>query len=146
MARTKQTARRGFKEKKRTALYAKRKKTDEKDIPIPGVKKPRRYKPGVVALREIRRQQLSVKNVIPRAPFERLVREVLNEFKIGTRLAQNAVHALQEACETLLIELMEHTNLCCIHGKRVGIQPKDMKLALLLSKPVLYSSVYAKTS
>ena len=38
-----------------------------------GVKKPHRYKPGTVALREIRRYQKSTELLIRKLPFQRLV-------------------------------------------------------------------------
>jgi histone H3 len=41
-----------------------------------GVKKPHRYRPGTVALREIRRYQKSTELLIRKLPFQRLVREI----------------------------------------------------------------------
>ena len=48
-----------------------------------GVKKPHRYKPGTVALREIRRYQKSTELLIRKLPFQRLVREIAQDFKVG---------------------------------------------------------------
>ena len=94
-----------------------------------GIKKPHRYRPGTVALREIRRYQKSTGLLIRKAPFQRLVREIAQNFKTDLRFQSHAIMALQEASEAYLVHLFEDTNLCCIHAKRVTISPKDMQLA-----------------
>ncbi|ELW67356.1 Histone H3.1t [Tupaia chinensis] len=128
MARTKQTAR------KSTGGKAPRKqlatKVARKSAPATGgVKKPHRYRPGTVALREIRRYQKSTELLIRKLPFQRLVREIAQDFKTDLRFQTSAVMALQEACESYLVGLFEDTNLCAIHAKRVTIMPKDIQLA-----------------
>ncbi|KAJ7091336.1 histone-fold-containing protein, partial [Mycena belliarum] len=111
-----------------------------------GVKKPHRFRPGTVALREIRRYQKSTELLIRKLPFQRLVREIAQDFKVRSRLfflilprltrpqtdlrfQSSAVMALQEAAEAYLVSLFEDTNLAAIHAKRVTIQPKDLALA-----------------
>ncbi|KAI3943866.1 hypothetical protein MKW92_021115 [Papaver armeniacum] len=94
-----------------------------------GVKKPHRYRPGTVALREIRKYQKSTELLIRKLPFQRLVREIAQEFKTDLRFQSHAVLALQEASEAYLVGLFEDTNLCAIHAKRVTIMPKDIQLA-----------------
>ena len=94
-----------------------------------GVKKPHRYRPGTVALREIRRYQKSTELLIRKLPFQRLVREIAQEFKSDLRFQGSAVLALQEASEAYLVGLFEDTNLCAIHAKRVTIMTKDIQLA-----------------
>ena len=95
-----------------------------------GVKKPYRYRPGTVALREIRCYQKTTELLLRKAPFQKLVREVTQDFlkKDDTRYASIAMLALQEALEALLVGLFEDTNLCAIHAKRVTIMPKDIAL------------------
>jgi len=88
------------------------------------VKKPHRYRPGTVALREIRRYQKSTELLIRKLPFQRLVREIAQEFKTDLRFQGSAVLALQEAAEAYLVGLFEDTNLCAIHAKRVTIMSK----------------------
>jgi len=93
-----------------------------------------RYRPGTVALREIRRLQKTTELLIPRAPFQRLVREIcLSEtFKLrmnDMRWQSAALGAMHEAAEAYLIGLFEDTNLCAIHAKRVTIMPRDVQLA-----------------
>ena len=102
----------------------------KKSQPAPGgVKKPHRYRPGTVALREIRRYQKSTELLIRKAPFERLVREIAQDFKTDLRFQHAAVMALQEASEAYLVGLFEDSNHCAIHAKRVTIMPKDIQLA-----------------
>ena len=88
-----------------------------------------RYRPGTVALREIRRYQKSTELLIRKLPFQRLVREIAQDFKTDLRFQSSAVMALQEASEAYLVGLFEDTNLCAIHAKRVTIMPKDIQLA-----------------
>merc|ERR1712116_82032 len=79
-----------------------------------GVKKPHRYRPGTVALREIRRYQKSTELLIRKLPFQRLVREIAQDFKTDLRFQSAAIGALQEASEAYLVGLFEDTNLCAI--------------------------------
>ncbi|CAD6569906.1 MAG: histone H3.1 [Tremellales sp. Tagirdzhanova-0007] len=128
MARTKQTARKstgGKAPRKQLATKAARKSAPTTG----GVKKPHRYRPGTVALREIRRYQKSTELLIRKLPFQRLVREIAQDFKTDLRFQSSAVMALQEASEAYLVSLFEDTNLAAIHAKRVTIQPKDLQLA-----------------
>jgi len=128
MARTKQTARKstgGKAPRKQLATKAARKSAPATG----GVKKPHRYRPGTVALREIRRYQKSTELLIRKLPFQRLVREIAQDFKTDLRFQSSAVMALQEASKAYLVGLFEDTNLCAIHAKRVTIMPKDIQLA-----------------
>ena len=128
MARTKQTARKstgGKAPRKQLATKAARKSAPATG----GVKKPHRYRPGTVALREIRRYQKSTELLIRKLPFQRLIREIAQDFKTDLRFQSSAVLALQEAAEAYLVGLFEDTNLCAIHAKRVTIMPKDIQLA-----------------
>merc|ERR1712072_1130689 len=94
-----------------------------------GIKRPHRFKPGTVSLREIRRFQKSTELLIRKLPFQRLVREIASDFKTDLRFQSSALLALQEAAEAYMVGLFEDTNLCAIHAKRVTIMPKDMQLA-----------------
>jgi histone H3 len=101
----------------------------EKNKKPPAVKKPHRYRPGTVALREIRRYQKSVELLIKKHPFQRLVREIANDFKTDLRFQGSAILALQEGAEAYIIGLLDDSNLCAIHSKRITIMPKDIQLA-----------------
>merc|ERR1712134_58017 len=94
-----------------------------------GVKRAHRFRPGTVALREIRKFQKSTELLIRKLPFQRLVRDIAGNFKNDLRFQSSAVLALQEASEAYMVGLFEDTNLCAIHAKRVTIMPKDMQLA-----------------
>ena len=137
MARTKQTARKstgGKAPRKQLATKAAR-----KSVPTTGgVKKPRRYRPGTVALREIRRYQKSTDLLIRKAPFLRLIREIAQDFTPNAssfksfdawRFKSTSALAAQEGSEAYLVGLFEDTNLAAIHAKRVTIMPKDIQLA-----------------
>jgi histone H3 len=128
MARTKQTAHKSIGGKcprKQLALLAARKSAPTAG----GVKKPHRYRPGTVALREIRRYQKGTDLLLRKLPFQRLVREIAQVFKEDLRFQSTAILALQEAAEAYLVGLFADTNLCAIHAKRVTIMPKDIQLA-----------------
>ena len=94
-----------------------------------GVRKGRRWRPGTVALREIRKYQKSTDLLLRKLPFQRLVREIGQDFKNNLRWQSTAILVLQEASEAYLVSLFEDTNLCAIHAKRVTIMPKDIQLA-----------------
>ena len=90
----------------------------------------KRYRPGTVALREIRKQQKSTDLLIPRLSFARVVKEIAQKMSsTGLRFQSAALMALQEAAEAYIVALMEDTVLCCVHARRVTIMPKDMQLA-----------------
>ena len=129
MARTKQTAKKstGGKMPRSHQLAV---KAARMTTPVyGGIKKPHRYRPGTVALREIRRYQNSHELLIRKLPFQRLVREIAQDYKCDLRFQSTALMALQEAAEAYLVGVFEYTNLCAIHAKRVTIMPKDMQLA-----------------
>eukprot|EP00798_Chlamydomonas_sp_ICE-L_P000808 gene808-biopygen562 len=130
MARVKQTARKSTCSKApKKQLAIKASKYASKVPATGGVKKPHRYRPGTVSLREIRKYQKSTDLLIRKLPFQRLVREIAQDFKTDLRFQYSAVLALQEASEAYLVGLFEDCNLAAIHTKRVTIMPKDIKLA-----------------
>ena len=94
-----------------------------------GMKKPHRYRPGTVALREIRKYQKSTDLLLRKLPFQRVVKEIAQNFKADLRFQTAAIEALQTAAEAYLVSMFEDANLCAIHAKRVTIMPKDIQLA-----------------
>eukprot|EP00435_Cladocopium_sp_Y103_P068286 s76_g31.t1 len=105
-------------------------KAARKQAPVVGtMKKTHRFRPGTLALREIRKYQKSTDLLLRKLPFQRLVKEIAQEVKSDLRFQSQAVLALQEAAEAYLVGLFEDTNLCAIHAKRVTIMPKDVQLA-----------------
>jgi len=123
MARIKQVARKLAAKVSRESLAEKKPKEE-------AAKKRHRYRPGTVALREIRRYQKSTELLIRKLPFQRLVKEIAATLKEDLRFQAAAIMALQEASEAYLVALFEDTNLCAIHAKRVTIKDIDMRLAL----------------
>ena len=99
----------------------------------PGVKiiKPRKFRPGTKALRDIRKYQKSTEFLIPRLPFRRLIKEMIQR-KGDFRMQTSAAEALQEASEAYLVNVLEDANLCAIHSKRVTIMPKDIALTMVI--------------
>jgi histone H3 len=136
MARTKQTFRKssgGKAPRKDLATKGAHKK------PIGGVKKPHRWRPGTVALREIRRYQKSTELLIKKLPFQRIMREAVaaaqrKDTTNPLRCQTTAIAATQEAAEAYAVQQLEDANLCAIHGKRVTLFPKDIKLARKIKK------------
>jgi histone H3 len=129
MARTKQTARKCIAGVRPPRFLLNEKVAQKMRGACGGVKKPHRYRPGTVALREIRKYQSSPDLLIPRYAFQCLIREITIQFKSDLRFQSAALECLQEAAEAFLVGLMEDTNLCAIHAKRVTIMVKDMLLA-----------------
>ncbi|KAK0538606.1 histone H3.3C [Tilletia horrida] len=129
MARTKVTARKSVNGVSPT--FAKKSTTGGKRVPTHGfLKKPHRYRPGTVALREIARYQRSTQKLIPTMPFLRLVRQIAaDEVHEDIRFQRSAVDALQESSEAYLVRLFEDANLAAIHAKRVTVMKKDLDLA-----------------
>lgn len=128
MTRTKQAAHRSIPGKgphKQLTTKAARKSAPASG----GVKKTHRFRPGTVALREIRKYQKSTELLIRKLPFQRVVREVADSIKTGLRFQNSAIITLQEATEVYIVDLLTDSNLCAIHAKRVTIMPKDIILA-----------------
>ena len=96
---------------------------------VPAQNKTFKYRPGTAALKEIRHYQKRTALLIRKLPFQRLVREIAQDFKTDLRFQGSAMMALQEAAEAYLVHLFEDTNLCAIHARRVTIMPKDIQLA-----------------
>ena len=94
-----------------------------------GVYKPGRYRPGTVALKEIRHYQKSTDLLIRKLPFQRLVKAELQDFMTKIHIFSLELLALQKASEAYLIGLFEDTNFCEIQANRITIMPKDMQLA-----------------
>jgi len=106
-------------------------------------KKKRRFRPGTVALREIRKYQKSTDLLIRKLPFSRIVREITYEMTTDTNFKDSAnlqwqssaLLALQEATEAYLVHLFEDANLCAIHAKRVTVMTRDIQLARRIRGP-----------
>jgi histone H3 len=129
MARTKQTARKStggaiprFHLATKAAQVAAQKAI--------AVRKPHRWHPGTVALREIQKFQKNTNLLIRKAPFQHLVCKTALKFgKSDLQMQSTALLALQEAAEYFMVDVFSDTNLCAMHGKRATIMKRDMVLA-----------------
>lgn len=106
-------------------------------VPLEVTKKPHRFHPGTVSMREIRKYQKSVNLLIPRLPFGKLVRQIAHQISSELNLGKpasnvqfqmSAVVALQELTENYLVRLLEDSNHNAIHANRVTVQTKDLLL------------------
>ena len=124
MARTKAKPKKRAKLKQVSKTNADKLQTEK--VPIK-----HRYKPGTVALREIRRYQKSTNLLIPKTSFQRYVREIAQKEPAtkNYRWQSLALLALQEAAENYTVGLLEDAQMCAIHGKRITIQARDILLA-----------------
>ena len=136
MTRTKSRSTKGSQPTYRYRTLVRRDGTKIK-VPLPpkgSVRKPRRFRPGTVALREIRKYQKSTDLLIRKVPFQRLVREICcgltKTLGLGydLRFQSTALLALQEGAESYLVGMFEQCNDICCHGKRVTLQVKDIRL------------------
>ena len=98
-------------------------------VPHRTTKRKHRYRPGTLALCEIRHYEKKTNLLIKKAPFARLVREIAHGSRQDLRFQNSAIGALQEAAEAYLVGLFEDTNLCAIHAKRITIMPRNVQLA-----------------
>ena len=106
-------------------------KRSENSVRVPqcATKRKHRYRPGTLALCEIRHYQKNTNLLIKRTPFARLVREIAQGCMQELQFQNSAIGTLQEAAEAYLVGLFEDTNLCAIHAKRITIMPRDIQLA-----------------
>ena len=129
MARSKQTP-----SKSAESLFAPNRRvtraTHKDTVTTGGIIKPNRFPPGTVALREILRFQKSTELLIPKLPFQRLVREIAQDCMTQLYFNSSALMALQEAAEAYLVGVFKDTNKYAIHANRVTIMPRDMQLAV----------------
>ena len=141
MARTRNNKAPVVKDKRLTALekemahklkYGSKKAKKSCGPQASGVKVPFKFRPGTVALRDIRKYQKCTELLLRKLPFQRLVREIAQSSKDGLRFQASAVLAMQEATEAHMVNLFADTCLCAIHGSRVTVQPRDLRLALRL--------------
>lgn len=141
MARTKQTQQGSSSGKQpRKQLAA---KVRGKAPPPAPVVKPKRKRPGTVALREIRKYQRSTDFLLRKRPFIQVVRSKMDELsprlpdgRKVDRFQLNALLALQEATEAYIIQVLEDANLAAVHAKRVTVMPKDIDLSKRIRKGV----------
>ena len=102
------------------------------------VKRKPRFRPGTVALREIRKYQRTTDLMIQKKPFYRLVKEIGNNVmgKIGIQKAKGmrytkaSLDTTQEIVESWMTTVLEDAQMVALHGRRVKVQVKDLMLVM----------------
>jgi len=93
------------------------------------VRRPKKFHPGTVALRDIRRLQKRTDELIPKIRFERLVREITQDLFIDPlRYTKDALQALQIAAEAKLIDVMERSYFLALGQGLVTLMPRHIRL------------------
>lgn len=151
MARTKTTAKKQLDPTKtKAARMVPGNKVSKKSAPIQKEKKPHRFKPGIVALRQIKKYQKGGELLLKKAPFGRLVRKIATGINANTRFTLEAIEGLHHSVEGGIVNLLEAANKTAIHAKRLSLQPKDIDLVGNLlqychgdtSHPLLFKEEY----
>jgi histone H3 len=104
-----------------------------------------RYRPGTVALREVRFYQKSTKPLMRKRPFSLRVRESGQLILATARFERQAVEAMQEITEAYMVRLIEDAMLCAIHAKRVTLMAKDLVLARRIRENIKGPFFYARS-
>ena len=99
-----------------------------------GVRRKHRFRPGTVALREIRKLQKGTENLVPKRAVVRLIKEIMQDFATDMRLTKEAGEAIQCIAETFVVELFEDSNLVSINSKRVTVMPRDVQTVLRIQR------------
>lgn len=86
-------------------------------------------------LREIRYLQFSNHTLIAKAPFVRVIYEILQEFSNDFRVTKESLSCLQEATEIYLTQLFDDANRCTIHRNKATLMVKDLELVRRLRGP-----------
>ncbi|KXN69709.1 histone cluster 2, H3c2-like protein [Conidiobolus coronatus NRRL 28638] len=133
MVRQKNTARKttgskGYRiaPRKQDAIQIQRSK---KYKPGPDLGKAQRARPGQRANCEIQHYTITVEHIVPKLPFQRLIREIIHKINAEIRVQRSAVDILHEMTEDYIVKLFQDANLCVLHAGRVTVMPKDLILA-----------------
>jgi histone H3 len=127
MARTKQTVR-----KVTGSKVPRGQKGKPQAAPATGVKKPHRYKPGTVALRQIRKFQKSTDLLIRKLPFQRLMREIAQDYNTNLKFQASSILAMQEATEAYLVRILGDAYHLSMHAQRCTLMEKDITVFMHL--------------
>ena len=124
--------------KEQLKKHKKKKEKKHKGETIEGKvqKKPHRWRNGTKAKMDIRREQKSTKAAIPKAPFNLVVREILekvareNGNEDGYKVSQSAFFLLQSDWEDFSILVSKYARKICESRRQVTIKPADIYLAI----------------
>lgn len=119
---------------KELLIKKKQKKKPVKEIKEEGSKKVKRFKPGTIALKEIKKYQKNGNLMLPRTPFERLVRSLFEETGKGkTKISKEVFVVLQYFVEQNVIQTLRLSNLISIHSKHTKLTCGDILLTRFIS-------------
>lgn len=147
MARTKNTdATRKANAHKKVRMHKKNKgnKVTETGSVEVKVRKAHRYRPGTVALREIRKFQKSTAPCIRRAPFRRVVREVAQNSSADTRFREDAMLCLQEVTEMYLVSLLEGAHEITIASKKFTLDLNHLRTCGVVRQDPIAMEAWAR--
>lgn len=86
-------------------------------------------------MNEILKLQRTTNLLIPRLPFQRVIREILYKYRADFRLQSQAIEALRESSEMYLVQMFSDALLCMVHARRVTLQIRDIHLLKALAEP-----------
>jgi histone H3 len=105
------------------------------------IRKKRRNRPGTVAKREIKKQADIAHKVsaFRKLPFNRLIREVAQNFKDELRFTPASLEVIRAAADDFNVKFFTNINKMAGHAKRITIMEADLMLGLLLTDKNLAS-------
>ncbi len=107
--------------------------TQPQSLPTPPKRKPVHFRPGTVALREIRREQKSTQNILQRTPFVRMVRDIVKQYGDSIKFGAKAMNALQDMTEAHMIASIKDGHSLALYSNRKSLKASDLALAEKLS-------------
>jgi histone H3/H4 len=103
-------------------------KGEKKKVIKDSISKPHHFRPGTVALRNIRKCQKTGQHILPRLNAERFIREICQDFKADLRFTELSIIQVIYFIEEYLVNILESANLCAIHAGRISVRPSDIQL------------------
>tara|TARA_B100002019_G_C21235327_1_gene582408 strand:- start:97 stop:1245 length:1149 start_codon:yes stop_codon:yes gene_type:complete len=132
--------------KKKKKKRKKKKSSEEEDSSGKDtVKKPHRYKPGTVSLREIKKyQKMSNVLILAKFPFEKFVREVFKDYRDNVKISKQVFGLMQYFIENYIVDILHKANLLAIHSGRVKLMPSDIDFvrSLIENKKYFFDTEY----
>lgn len=90
-------------------------------------KKVHRFRPGTVSLREIKKfQKTSNHLTFAKFPFERYIRNIVNNLNNGMKISKDVFTLLQYYVEQFVVDFLRDANLAAIHSGRVKLMQSDI--------------------
>lgn len=124
-------------------LVKKPRKKKKVDQPVSSGKKPHRFRPGTVAIRDIRRfQKMSNCLIFAKHPFEQHARKIISSYNPSMKISKNVFIILQYYIERYIIQLLRDANSAAVHCNRVKLMPTDINFICNLRgyEPILINS------